>query len=1015
MRTGVMWRNWGLPCLCAIAVILTAPAMAQQAGIHVTIVSEGGQPVGNAEVVIANTESGFERTLRTDDFGQIRLEGLGGSGRYLIRVPATGAFTAAESEPFSLRAGFVQSIQIAVVAPDLAEIVVTGRRAITTLNTRNAEVSASLSLEELTALPVEGRDVVASLIRLPNVVPSTGFFPEAPVVSINGANGLFSNYLVDGLDNNENFLGGLKFPVPLGFTREVTALTNNYSVAYGRTANGVVNYTTPSGSNEVRAEAYFNVRPGRPLDSRSAFPRRDLTGNPVGESFEREQAGGSWSGPLSKDRTFLYVNLEYTRDHNTNLIDAPTLNTVANVTGNNQFLLGSARLDHRVTDEWTVTGRANLGRVTIDRPGGSLGAGNVTFPSAGSDQDRFSTLAAISAAYSGRDWSYDGALQYSRFRWDYGQPKGLPGPQVSVRDESGLTIGLLGHPGFVFNDLEETWQTQHRLQRRWDRHRLSVGADIIRSDFALLGGGNPDGNFTVELNAPRLAALNALSRGTQLAAADVLALNPAVVNYSLELRPQNFGTPQTLSALYVEDEWQIMPRLTATGGLRWDYDSLTDKGGTGGDRNNLAPRLSLNYQLDERSVLRLGAGQYYSKIPYAVISDALQRNSTAPGLLAQLRALQALGRISVGVDVQRLVFEGNLTVSPVCASVSACPAPAAVQSLRDTATNNEIRILNPRGYVSPYSRQFSVGYQRQMDDRLTLGVDLIYNKSYNLLRLRDLNAAAAFQPDLSQLTPAVIDLLRSQPSNAARQQLAQTLGLVRSQADADATRLVALVAGGARQITVSETEGRSTYKALNLHLRKARAMEFYGYSLSYTLSRLENDTDDINFRASDANNFAADWGPSANDRRHVISAVGYFYPLQRLTLSVAGLFQSGQPINRVPDARIFGTQDLNGDGQSFGEAFVGNSDRYPGDTRNSGRLPWSTTVDLGIRYTLLVAMVEGLELSADVFNLFNTNSESGFANAATTSNQLQFGGDAPFVQRNAGAPRQFQFGITWRY
>ena len=46
--------------------------------------------------------------------------------------------------------------------------------------------------------------------------------------------------LLDGLDNNENFLGGLKFPVPLGFTREVTVLANSYSVAYGRTANGVV-------------------------------------------------------------------------------------------------------------------------------------------------------------------------------------------------------------------------------------------------------------------------------------------------------------------------------------------------------------------------------------------------------------------------------------------------------------------------------------------------------------------------------------------------------------------------------------------------------------------------------------------------------------------------------------------------------------------------------------------------------------------------------------------------------
>ena len=183
---------------------------------------------------------------------------------------------------------------------------------------------------------------------------------------------------------------------------------------------------------------------------------------------------------------------------------------------------------------------------------------------------------------------------------------------------------------------------------------------------------------------------------------------------------------------------------------------------------------------------------------------------------------------------------------------------------------------------------------------------------------------------------------------------------------------------------------------------------------AYTLAKLTNDTDDINFRASNANDFAADRGPSANDRRHVISAVGYLYPFEGFTFTAAGLFQSGQPVNFVPDARIFGTQDLNGDGQSFGENFVGNSDRFPGAGRNAGRLPWSASVDVGVRYALPIGFGR-VELSADVFNAFNANNESGFANAATTSNQVQFGGGAPFIQRNAGPPRQFQFGAAFKF
>lgn len=994
---------------------LAAPAHAQQAGIQIALVdAETGRPLPDVAVSIENPAIGFSRTARADRQGFVRLEGLSTAGTYRVAVQGDARYEADAPSELTLRANFTSSVTLRLVPAGASPIVVTGARGITALNTVNAEVSASLGQEELAALPIEGRDVLGALVRLPNVVASTGFFPEAPAISINGSNGLDTNYLIDGLDNNENFLGGIKFPVPLGFTREVTVLANSYSVAYGRTANGVVNYTSPSGGNDWRGEAFALVRPGRPLDAKSPFPRRDLSGNAVGESFERYQVGAVLGGPIVRDRTFFHANYEHTRDRNLQVVDAPALGVVDTVTGNNAFRLASLRIDHRLTEDWTLGLRANVGRVTIDRPGGGLGGGNATFPSAGSDQDRFSTLAAATASYAGEAWSYDGAVQYSRFRWNYGKPKGPAGPQVAIRDPSGLTVGVVGHPGFVFDDVEETWQTTHRVQRALGGHELSVGADVIHSDFALLGGGNPDGNFTVDLSAAQLATLASSGRGLALTAQDVLALDPAVANYAVELRPQGFGTGQTQLAFYVEDEWQPSPKLTATLGIRWDYDSLTGKGGRGGDYDNVAPRLALNFRPDARSSLRFGAGLFHGKLAYAVISDALQRNTTSPGFLAQLGELRSLGIVPAATDLAAVTFDGNLTVSPACATVSACPAPGQVQGLRDTAILNEARILNPEGYRSPWSLQLSGGYQFQATGTFSLSADVIYSRSRNLVRLRDLNAPAPFTPDLARLTAANIALLRAQPDNSARFALARSLGLVRSQTDADASRPVAPVAGGARQITVSETAGEAEYKALILQANKARGGDRYALRLSYTLSKLTNDTDDINFRAANANDFSTEWGPSANDRRHVISAVGYLYPADALTLSAAGLFQSGQPVNLVPDARIFGTQDLNGDGASFGENFVGNSDRYPGARRNSARLPWSVTVDIGGRY-VLPGLAGRLELSADVFNVFNTNNESGFANAATTSNQVQFGGGAPFVQRNAGPARQFQFGAAYRF
>jgi hypothetical protein len=1000
----------------AAMLYVASPALAQQAGLQVVVVSaNSGAPLPDTDVVIANDALGVARAARTDANGQIRLEALPTGGAWVVRHAATAALAAGESAPLSLRNNFTSSVTLALAEADAGgEIVVTAARSVTAINLVNAEVSASLGETQLRALPVEGRDLFGALVRLPNVVPSTGFFPESPAISINGSNGLDTNYLIDGLDNNENFLGGPKFPVPLGFAREVTVLANSYSVAYGRTANGIVNVTTPSGSNEWRGEAYTLVRPGRPLDAASAFPRRDLSGNAVGESFERWQAGGAIGGPIVRDRSFFYANVEATRDRIVQTVDAPALGVVDDVRGTNRSLLASLRLDQRVGDDWTATLRTNIGRVTIDRPGGGLGGGNSTFPSAGQQQDRFSTIVAGSLAYAGADWAYDGSVQFSRFRWDYGEAIAGPGPRVTLRDQSGLTIGAVGHPGFVFDDLERTWQTVHRLQRRLGDHRLSVGADVIRSSFALAGGGNPDGNFTVELTPAQIAQLRAAGAGLDLSAADVLALNPRVLDYAVELRPATFGTSQTLFAAYVEDEWQVSPELTATLGVRWDYDTLTAKGGGGGDVDNVAPRLALNYRPDARSALRFGAGLFTGKLGYAVISDALQRNSRSAGLRGQLAQLQARGIIAPGVALAPLTFDGNLTASVPCASASACPSAAAVQDQRATAMLNEARILNPAGYDSPYSLQLSTGYQYAATPTLSLAIDAIYSKSHHLPRLRDLNAPAPFTSNLAALTPATIALLRAQPDNAARAALAQSLGLVRSQAAADATRPVGPVPGGARQITVTETGGEASYRALVLRATRPLGTERWGFDVSYTLSKLTNDTDDINFRASSANDFAADRGPSANDRRHVISAVGYFRPVDRLTVTAAGLFQSGQPVNLAPDAALFGTQDLNGDGSSFGETYVGGSDRYPGVGRNSARLPWSTTIDLGLRYSLPVAF-GALELSADVFNLLNANNESGFANAATTSNQVQFGGGAPFVQRNAGPPRQFQFGAAFKF
>lgn len=987
----------------SLVLLLTLFTAAESATVDVAVADTDGSPLTSQAVVLSNRSTGFEASGMTNSSGRARFSAVPAGPGYAVLVDGVELAVDIRLRSNEARAVSVRRIE---------NITVTGRLSEVSINALDAEVSATLGSDELEALPIEARDLTRALIRLPNVVPSTGFFPEAPPVSINGANGLFTQYLIDGLDNNENFLGGPKFPISTGFASDATVLASSYSVAYGRTGNGVVNVTSRSGSNDWFGEVFYLVRPGASVDASSPFASRDLSGNAVRDGFRRDQYGVSIGGPLVQDRSFFYANVEWTNDEKDNLLSSPALGVNDTVRGENDSLLASLKLDHRLNDLWQLSVRLNYGDVGIERQGGGLDGG-VTFPSAGSVQQRDSMLSAVTAVYDTGTFTSETGLLVSSFDWNYARPLANDDPQVVVESPDGLTAAVLGHPGFTFDESEDTVQLRQNFTWLADAHALSFGLDAMRSDFSLAGGGNPRGNYRVRLTDAELAEVRSLGRGVALGVDDIPA-TARVVDYAVELRPARFGDRQDQVSLWFEDQISLSQDLTLTAGLRWDYDSLTEAGSGSADRDNFAPRLALNYRATERLAFRGGAGVYYERIPYTVLSDALQQNTTSAAFRDQLRDLADAGRLPAGIDPVRLTFDGNLGVNPACPDgYLQCPTPDEVPDLRETAVSNERRILNPAGLDSPYTVQVSAGVQWQFGDRWIGAADLLYYRGYNQLRLRDLNAPAPFFPDVDNLTEANIATLRALPSDAERRSLAESLGLIRSQSAADATRPVAPTAGGARQIVVSDTGGESRYKALNLTLERPAAADSWGVLVNYTLSELTNNTDDINFRSANSNRFEDEWGPSVNDRRHVISTVFYYYPADSVTVSVAGLFESGQPINPIPDTSIFGTTDLNGDGASFTDAYLGNSDRAPGVSRNSGRLPWASTVDLGMQWQPQIG--DGrLEFSADVFNLFNRENLSGFANSATQSNQIQVFG-RPFTRRNAGAPRQFQFGLRYHF
>jgi len=995
-------------CISLFSLLFFACTIHAQVDLLVNVSNTASlNPVNAIKVRLENREIGYAQELLTNQQGKVIFKSLNIAGEYTVIIRDDNYFADTLRE-IQLRSNQAPSINIFITeknSTELKEVIV--RSGSSKINTINAEVSAQLKRKELETLPIEGRDITRALFRLPNVTQATGFYPEAPNVSINGANSLFSSYLIDGMDNNERFLGGQKFAIPLGFTQNVSVLTNNYSAEFGNTANGLFNITTRSGSNDFKGEVFYLTRPGPSIDGKTTFTQKDLSGNDVKNGFSRQQFGFALGGAIKKNKTFYFLNVEQTIDVKDNLLSSPQLGVLASVKGTNSFTYLSGKIDQIWNPHFHSSLRVNAGIINIERQGGGL-EGGVAFPSSGNKQDRNSLLIAWKNTYTKGSFSSETNLQYSRFRWNYAKPNNSNSPQVTLRDSSSnlATIAVLGHPGFVFDSKESTQQVQQKFKWYFNKHTLKVGVEIISANHNLFGGGTPSGAYRVDLNASQVAALKASNKGAALNINDIPS-NATVSAYSIELRPAEFGKRQSIYTAYVEDLYSFNSKLNFTFGLRYDYDNLSKGGSSKGDYNNIAPRASFNYKLTESSSIRGGTGLFYDKVAYAIYSDALQQNTTSADYKSQLQALITRGILPADTDLSKVTFNGNISAAATNVTYLNGPTAASLQSQRDNAFSFERRILNPNGYANPFTWQSSIGYQYQINHKVLFYTDVVYNRGYNLFRLLDLNAPSSY----------VV------PQNGAT---------ARSETAANATRPVPIltdaqgfyglingqrVRGVSRNVTMTDAGGKSVYVGLSVNLKKDKAEDKYAYFVSYTLSGLKNNTDDINFRAADANNFDAEWGPSLNDRRNVVSAVFYYYPVEQFSFSLATLLQSGQPVNRIPQASLYGgTTDLNGDGGSFGDAYVGNSDRQPGEKRNSDRLPWNKLFDLGLQYNLKLKNAGTFEIRADIFNIFNTQNLSGFSNNATQSNQIQIGPISNgIVQNNAGAPRQFQFGARYAF
>ena len=939
----------------------TEPARAQEPSeVAGTVRTQAGRPLGGAVVQLTPGDHHTE----TDS-----------AGRFVLRAPAGIATTLAirhigfRSVSVSippLRAG--ERRQIGVTLPNLARldvVTVTAERPRPLVNTRDAATGGAVERLELQHLPTDARDPISLGYNIPGVAQGTGFFGDAPRLTIAGANGLYSQYSLDGLENNEGFLGGPRVEVPLSALSRFSVLATTYGADFGRSSNGVVNMETRAGSDRWTGETFVYSRPGVPVDARAAVVPRGQ--NPedfrrAQEGFRRTQAGAAGGGPLRVDAeartgTYVFGALEYTNENEDRIASTARATFIGREV--RTTWKGFARVDHGWSPTQTTTLR--IAASGVDREGRGSG---IVAPEADITVQRIGTASALVHRTALRDGraSNEVSVQVGTFRWNFPPARSdFSRPQVTIRQVQGsdtVDVGVVGSSNFVFDERETQVQLKNvfeaTLGGRLAGHTLRIGADGWRSQFALAASStNPSGSYVVldEGNIPRQA-------DERYRFADI-PTDVRVLAYTVDAAQKQVDLSQMLLGAFIEDRWRPTPSMTITAGLRWDYDDLTSRGNSSPDLDNVQPRASINWIAGPETVLRAGAGLYAGKFPYAIYSDAIQ----------------------FGPDGnQTVTFQGS-------EAPGFLQGPRTATLDRSTLPPGEVRELFALGLEQPMSRQVSAGIQRQIGARAALSLDAVWVDTRNLPRSWDLNA------NTRGVGPA--DTVSLPPSAG------------------DEFRPVTPEPGGFRRRTTSESGGRSTYGALFTALRFDAARSLV-LDANWVWSRSRNDTEDINFNATQGNRFDLEWADAVNDRRHQVTTRATYTGIRRLTLAGIGDFQTGTPINRIAFFR-----DLDGSGDTFGNGFLGNQDRFFGVPRNGERLPSAFLVHASVAYGIPLASdgQQVLEMRADVFNVFNRVNASGVANGIPgggSRTQVGRPGD-PIVIANAGAPRQLQFSARYTF
>jgi Carboxypeptidase regulatory-like domain len=300
--------------LLVIATIglTTVPSMAQYttASLGGTVTDPANGAVPGAKVTVRNPETGLTKATVTGTNGTYLFPVLP-IGNYDLTVEKTG-FTTYIQRGIILNVNQAATQTVRLQVGRVSEHVTVSANA-AVLSTRTGTLSQLVDQQRVIDLPLNGREPQALLFLSPGAVNETGnyclvscqggVYPGEQDANVSGGGNRSVNYEMDGGDYNDPYLNtNLPFPDPDAI-QEFSVQFDNESAQYGQ-GDAVVDILTKTGTNQIHGDAFEFVRNGD-LNARNYFA-------PVQDTLKRNQYGGTFGGPIKKDKLFYFGSFQAT-------------------------------------------------------------------------------------------------------------------------------------------------------------------------------------------------------------------------------------------------------------------------------------------------------------------------------------------------------------------------------------------------------------------------------------------------------------------------------------------------------------------------------------------------------------------------------------------------------------------------------------------------------------------------------------------------------------------------------